>query len=380
MMSFVRWLSVVVAALALAFAHPALAAKKKKKSHSSKSWPSKKHHHKAKPSKHGVSTPAPAPGEAPADENNEDESDDEEAKSDDKSDKSDKKAKSEAASEDEDGEGQGDESDTVVSKKAHRAAAAEEESGAPVALELSVGPRAVHRTFNYNDPLSQHNAAANRPYSYKLGAAPAPFVEVGLYPVAFGSRSFISNIGLIGGFERIIGTTTVYNPGTPDEIKSTTLGQQFYAGLRGRLPFGDNEVGLSAAYGKHTFRVRDDATTQATEGVVPNVDYTFVMVGLDARFTFDKFLLGLHGGTRIVTDPGSIKKDWFPSAKTQAIEGGLQLGYRLTPMFDVLAGADILRYAFNFNPVPTGNNIVAGGAVDQYLSGWLALRVRLLGS
>ena len=48
-------------------------------------------------------------------------------------------------------------------------------------------------------------------------------------------------------------------------------------------------------------------------------------------------------------------------------------------MFSIVAGVDFLRYAFNFNPVPTTNAVVAGGAVDQYISGYLALRVSISG-
>ena len=91
------------------------------------------------------------------------------------------------------------------------------------------------------------------------------------------------------------------------------------------------------------------------------------------------FELGLHVGTRLVSDTGSLGKTWFPHTKTNAIVAGLSVCYRLTPLIGVVAGADFLRYAFDFNPVPQGNGVIAGGAVDQYISGFAALRVSISG-
>jgi hypothetical protein len=46
----------------------------------------------------------------------------------------------------------------------------------------------------------------------------------------------------------------------------------------------------------------------------------------------------------------------------------------------LVAGFDWLRYGFDFNPVPAGRTgYVAGGAVDEYLSGYLAFRFHVPG-
>jgi hypothetical protein len=122
-----------------------------------------------------------------------------------------------------------------------------------------------------------------------------------------------------------------------------------------------------------------DAGPMAT-GAIPNVAYKFAGFTADARFHFAEVIeLGLHVGTRLVLDTGALGK-WFPKTKTNSINAGLQLGYQVTPLIGVVAGADLVRYGFDFNPVPMNNALVAGGAVDQYISGYAALRVTLLGS
>ena len=42
-------------------------------------------------------------------------------------------------------------------------------------------------------------------------------------------------------------------------------------------------------------------------------------------------------------------------------------------------GVDIYRYGFDFNAIPEDNVVVAGGAIDQYVTGWLGLRWQLGG-
>src|SRR3954447_16108966 len=153
-----RWL-VALACLALllcgARTESAWAAKKKP----AKSWPSKKKHPAHKRSAPASSGAKPA-GAAPADEADE-EGGDESAQGDDSAADTDKsegaaktKPKKVARGGEESGEGDGSEDEdgdsTVVRKKARKHEVADEGGeGAPIALELSAGPRAVHRTFNF---------------------------------------------------------------------------------------------------------------------------------------------------------------------------------------------------------------------------------------
>ncbi|HVU51006.1 MAG TPA: hypothetical protein VHL80_09995 [Polyangia bacterium] len=361
-----------------------------------KSWPSKKKKHKKS---HKASKPAkPAgTGAAPAqDDEEEDDADDnaataakaggndgEDAKpkpkakaqaADDKAgDKDDEREASDEKKKDDDDDDEG--GSTVVRHKAKQPVM-EGEGGAPVALEVMAGPRAVHRTFDFNDPLADHNSMAARPYGYKLQLAPAPFVDLGFYPGAFASRGAAASFGLIARYEKIVGTQTQNVDGSTFD----TLAQQFEVGVRGRMPLGENEVGVTASYGKHTFHVAEKDPGPALGSTVPNVDYTFAGLDLDGRLRLSPIELGAHVGTRFVMKTGDLASVWFSTTKTTSIDAGLSVAYRLTPLFSLVGGVDLLRYAFDFNPVNAGNYIVAGGAVDQYISGFVALRVSLDGS
>jgi hypothetical protein len=362
---------------------------------SSKTWPSKKKkkhhktHHKASTSTSTSTKAGAAPAEdANGDEEGGDEGGDDEAdkaekdepvkskpakkeKADKDADKADKSDDDEREASDERGGGDEGGEDLVIHRKARHVA---DESGpAPVAFELSVGPRLVHRTFDFNDPLSNHVAGAPKPYSYVLPAGPAPFVDLGFYPAALGVRGPLANFGIVGSYEKLIATKT-------QSSTSSTDAQQFEIGVRGRLPLGDHEAGLAASYGKQTFHVTEADLGPQDGGTIPNVDYTFVDLNADGRLHFNPITIGAHLGTRFVTHTGALGKMWYPTVKTTAIEAGLSAAYRLTPLFEIVAGADLMRYAFDFNPVSTATSgFVAGGAVDQYISGYLALRVTFSG-
>jgi len=376
---------------------PSAAADKKK------AWPTKAHHK----TRHRTSKPAKSVGAsrsggaAPAEDAAEDDDADESAEDDDTTSESKKneakrnepkkelakgrgkaKAKAKPADEEDDDEreasderrGDDDDSDgdaPVVRRKARHARAA---AGAAVAVELSAGPRAVHRSFTFNDPLSNYVPTAAKPYSYVLPAGPVPFVELGLYPGAFGASGLAANLGLVARYEKLLSTTTAGAGPT-----ASTFGQQLEVGARGRIPLGDHELGLGAAWGKQAFHVNETDPGPAGGSQIPNVDYSFVALGADARVRLAPIELGAHLGTRLVYNTGSLAKNWFPTTKTTALEAGISMAYSVSSFFQVVAGADLLRYGFAFNPVPPGNAIVAGGAIDQYISGFLALRVSISG-
>jgi len=255
------------------------------------------------------------------------------------------------------------------------ASAHEPASAGASPLELTAGLRAVHRRFAYHDTPDQ--LFPNRPGllkapGYTLPLGPAAFIDATLYPLAFGSRGPGAMFGITGGYEQNFATKSVY--GTPERTL-TTQASQFYAGLKVRVPISAHEIGLLAAYGQQTFKLTgDEANPQ-----VPDVAYKFIRLGAEVRLRFEAFSLAAHAGTRLVGSTGGLEHDWFPNrTKTQSLEAGVSAGYALGSGFEALFGFDLMRYAFNFNPNPPTANpytqVIAGGAVDQYTSGWLALR------
>ncbi len=238
-------------------------------------------------------------------------------------------------------------------------------------LELTVGVRATHRSFDFHDPAIGQNVLL----SQKQALAPSLFAQVFLFPSAFSSRAALSNVGLAASYELGLPTTAVFDPGAGNSTKLTTHASELFLGLRGRLPLGVHELGLVAGYGQQRYTLSGDEPMP----IVPDLTYEFARIAADASLRFDALTFGARLGTRIVSDTGGLRREWFPRTKAKSLEAGLLMGYRVAPRFEVLLGLDLTRYWFDFNPIPKNADprYVAGGAVDQYVSGWLGLRLSL---
>lgn len=245
-------------------------------------------------------------------------------------------------------------------------------SGRPSPLEVGAGLKFFTRNLSYEDNLSENLLG------YELGGAPAAFIQLAWYPLAHVSGGVPANFGIIGSYEHAFALTST----GPNNEDIDTSSNQWFAGLRFRIPMNAHEIGLSAAYGNHSFEV-------AASGVplVPNVSYSFVRAMLDARFRFGKILVGVNVGPRFLLDPGDGIKDpayFFPSTSGLGFEAGLMLGYALSPSLDLVAGGELRRYGLSFNQTAAevdaqATPTVAAGAVDQFLAGHLGLLFRIPG-
>ncbi len=247
------------------------------------------------------------------------------------------------------------------------------------ALKLDAGLRAIHRDFGYKDTPA--DLFPNQGYPVlvpiRLPLGPAVFGDGEFYPGALVSSGAAANLGLSFGYEQSFGTNAVFAEGSPIQRTLHTDASQFYVGARVRLPFATHELGLLGAYGQQKFLLTGDESAP----LAPDVRYKFVRLVLDGSFAFDDLLLGGHIGTRLVSDTGGLRADWFPNTKTSSLELGAFVGYRLSSAFDLIASLDFLRYGFDFNPIPKDTDPwskpIAGGGHDQYVSGALALRYHL---
>jgi hypothetical protein len=290
-------------------------------------------------------------------------------------DKDEKSAKSDKGDEKKDDKEDKDADDEKSDKPAAASAATDEPEG-PSPIDVTAGLRAVHRSFTYHDTPAQLYPANGypSPLTYLLPLGPAAFIDGTIYPVAFASSGAAGNIGITGGYEIGFATRSVYTgaSGTPQTL--TTRSSQYDIGLRGRIPVSVHEFGLIAAFGQQVFNLLGDEASP----LVPDVSYKFIRLGADARLRFDELTFGFHIGTRLVSNTGGLQADWFPNTKTQSIEAGILAGYTLTHHVDLVGGVDLLRYAFDFNPIPNNadpnTKAIAGGAVDQYVSGYLGIR------
>lgn len=258
---------------------------------------------------------------------------------------------------------------------------ADEGSGGGLSpLNVTAGLRPYHRTFTFHQTLAdlRPNDNYGQLMRYELPLGPALFIDLNFYPASLFTEGAAEWIGITGGFEKGFATESVAFEGGPDETSLKTDLQQFYAGLRFRLPLGAHELNVSGVYGQQTFALKGDENRE----LVPDVKYSYVKPGVGGLFRFGDFLAGAHVGKRFVLDTGALQSVWFPNVSANSLEAGLTVGYRLISVLDLVAGFDWLRYAFDFNPVPIRPGLesyVAGGAVDQYMSGYIAFRFHLPG-
>jgi outer membrane biosynthesis protein TonB len=217
------------------------------------------------------------------------------------------------------------------------------------------------RTLRYNDDLF----GALRPYT--LSGAPAPRLDVVWYPGAHVTTGIAAHLGVALSAEYALALKS--KDSMNREFPTSSI--ELEGALRGRLPLGEHEVAIFAGAGTHTFRIQDAG---GVDPDIPEVSYTFLQAGLEARFAiFDPLNLTLRGAYRPVLSAGEIESEgWFSRASAGAVDLGLAVAWELLPSLDLIAGAQMRRYFYSMNPEP-GDPRVAGGAVDQYFSGTLAI-------
>jgi hypothetical protein len=240
--------------------------------------------------------------------------------------------------------------------------------GRPSPLEVWLGFRGFDRDFSYNEDLAEFTDGAAEQNTYG-GPGVAGFLSLRWYPVAHVKGGFLAHLGIQGGYERGFLTRTKSPTGRELDVSY----QEFFVGLRGRIPLGRHDLGVSASYGQHTFTIEDD------EVLLPDVKYGYLRPAVDGRFRFGKGLAGFSLGYRNVLSAGQIQDDdWYPNADAGGIDLGVFGGYTPTGSYDLMAGVDLRRYFFSLNPEP-GDTRIAGGAVDQYLGVWLGAAWHLAG-
>lgn len=228
------------------------------------------------------------------------------------------------------------------------------------ALNLAAGLGVMTRHLDYTDDLFDEL----RPYS--LNGAATVNAAATWYPAAGSKHQAARAFGLEGHLSLGVGL------GSKDssDRSYSTQALAYDLSARVRLPLGGHELGMAVGGGQHRFSLQasDDGTTSP----VPSVQYSFLRVGIDAQIALTPSLqLRPRIGWRQVLDAGDISSDaWFPRASIQAMDAEFTVVYRLLPSLELQTGVQLQRYAYDFGAKPE-DTLVAGGAVDQYLSGQL---------
>lgn len=248
-------------------------------------------------------------------------------------------------------------------------------------FDITAGLRPLHRTFAFHQTAAdvRPNDGFGQFLKYELPLGPVLFVDLNWFPASHAMTGPAEWFGITAGFEKGFATSSVYQEGVQGQEKTLKTNEMaYYAGARFRLPIGDHMLGATGTFGQHTFALDGDSD----KPLVPDVKYTYVKAGLNGTLRFGDIFVGANVGKRFVMSTGALKTVWFPNVKTQSLEAGVNVGYRLVSTVDLVAGFDWLRYAFDFNPVPrraTLESYVAGGATDEYMSGYIAFRFHLPG-
>jgi hypothetical protein len=269
-------------------------------------------------------------------------------------------------------------------------------------FEFIAAVRGYSRSFNYTDPVGQRDRtpppAGPRPRNlvpYKLPFGPALKLGARIYPGAFVRDDIASYFGAVANFDFGFATGTdleeKQSDGSTKVTRLETASTAWDAGIRARVPVGPLELGLTGTYGSHSFILYGDEGGAGLEPLVPDVRYDQIRIGGDIRARISKLLVGAHVAHRQLLSLHQIDLAyvWFPGAKGRGLDLGLELGWEVLPFLDVVGGVDFMRYGFDFNglpaePTPCGPAgcrapVIAGGATDTYISGWLGAMLTLGG-
>jgi hypothetical protein len=243
------------------------------------------------------------------------------------------------------------------------------------ALDINVGARFGTRDYVYNDPLP-----GLRKYGMRL--SPNLRLAVRWYPVAHFEDGALANIGLDVRGEMLVGVTSKTRAGQKFETSAHSLG----VGVRGRLPFRTFELGALLGYGIHSFSLTG---TSKADPDVPDASYGFIRAGLDARVSLSEpqdlpgIYLSVQAAYLLALSHGEIEdQSWFPHTSGDGIEAEFAVGIAISQVISLETAFALQRYFMTFDPLPNDRSVrdearVAGGAVDQYLSGRLAMVIRL---
>jgi hypothetical protein len=235
----------------------------------------------------------------------------------------------------------------------------ESAGGAPLALSIGVGGKALFRNLSWSEAMG-----ALAPY--KLSPGPEIAVWMDLFPLAFLTDGFASNIGIYGHFDYGLAASSK----TPSGMMLTTKYQDFFAGLKIRFPVGIMLPYIAGGYGMQKFSLDPVAADR------PNFNYSFASGGAGARIQFTPmFDLDASGMYLAVLNPGSAAGEvasnaFYPKATAYGVDFSLSFGLRLLSFLGVRVGGDFRQFGLTTHWTSTTTGPRAGGAADRYITAW----------
>jgi hypothetical protein len=245
-------------------------------------------------------------------------------------------------------------------------AAAPSPPGAIFALALDGGVGA--RRLTYNQALTP-----NLP-TYSVAAVPLLGFRAALYPLARTGVAFLRDLGAVGGFDRSLYQQSTVEGVAGNASHESATWTMFDVGLRERIRFHTARpsiaptLGVALAYGGQSF-IFDDGGIPLSQ--TPSVDYRYVRPAVDARIAIGRVTLFADFGYRFILSSGYIGSR-FPHASVGGLDVGAGIAIALPRDFELCLRGRYDRFFYDLHPQP-GDPYVAGGALDEYAVGELAL-------
>jgi hypothetical protein len=224
----------------------------------------------------------------------------------------------------------------------------------------------LRRSLAYSDDLyNRLRAPTTNGWVYRLDAAFYPF-----------AKPLKEQVALIASYEGALGGTV------RDSRSNRDFGVKFSnieAGARVRQPLGEHEIGVQVTVGQLTSGL--DASSSLTG--IPEISYMLLSPSLDLTLNFGAVSLrSALAYQRALGGFGEVANaQWFPHMEGSGFSGQLGLDYRFSPSVALRAGGVLRRFVLDMNSRPEdatgGQAEVAGGAVDQYLSGYFGVAFTL---
>jgi hypothetical protein len=228
-------------------------------------------------------------------------------------------------------------------------------------FDVEVGADAAGRNFVYSDPITNNL----RTYSVAPAAMASASGEV--FPFADGRAGLLRDVGVMAGYAQSLGLQS-----TAEGAKIPTNWNSYYAGARVRIhPGGDNGpiIGISDSYSALAFTFGSAGASIADQ--IPSVNYQANRAAVDARIPIGGMAILASAGFRVVFDAGDVASR-FRQPSVNGVDGELGVAVGIVSGWEARLVGDYQRYFYSFTPVP-GNDYVAGGALDQFFGGRLAV-------
>jgi hypothetical protein len=231
------------------------------------------------------------------------------------------------------------------------------------ALDVGVGFELFSRYLRYEDDL--HGFL--RPYD--LGAGPAVAIDARWYP----GRHFTEEWPAIFGIEMAFQRSFAIVSERSDGARFPTVNRNVDVNALARFMIRRHALVGRFGYGSHLYELRRRDPSQPSTGIlvpdVPSVEYRYLRYGVESRLAILDWFGAVVGASFLqVLDAGGLESEiWFPHLSGHGAELDVGAVFALGRGFEARASLTYRRYFFAFNPVPGYEDIIAGGALDQFV-------------